>query len=304
MSLRVSAVQIPFSYASSPQEFFERVFPPIERAAQDGAQIVALPDYAGLMLLGIAVPVEQEALLLGEIAGAREFPTVAAMLLDVAPTMLEFYMHLFSSIAARLKIFLAPGTVIERSDARLFNAAYLFAPDGTIVGSQKQTHRAAREIAWGLSQSDELRVFDIDIARIGFVVGTDIEYPEVSRILALQNANLLVHPAAYPVWHDQYFLLDLWREAQANQVFGLQACAIGAEFKGKSAIYAPVEMTEAHRGWLAQAQRADADAVVTATLDFDALQNVVDGYPIFDFFNYGFYANEFPGAYRSRHAWQ
>ncbi len=304
MSLRVSAVQVPFSYTSAPQEFFDRVFPLIERAARDGAQIVALPDYTGLMLLGVAVPVEQEALLLGEIAGARGFPTVAAMLLEVAPTMGEFYMHLFASIAARLGIFLAPGTVIERSDERLFNTAYLFAPDGTVFGSQKQTHRAAREIAWGLSQSDELRVFDIDIARIGFVVGTDIEYPEVARILALQNANLLIHPAAYPVWNEQYFLLDLWREVQANQVFGLQACAIGVDFKGKSAVYAPVEMTEPHRGWLAQAERADAKAVVTATLDFDALQDVVDGYPIFDFFNYGFYAREFPGAYRSRLVWR
>ncbi len=304
MPLRVSAVQVPFAYASSPQEFFDRVFPLIEHAVQDGAQIVALPDYTGLMLLGVAVPVEPEALLLGEIAGAREFPTVAAMLREVAPTMREFYMHLFSSIAARLKIFLAPGTVIELYDDRLFNTAFLFAPDGTVFGSQKQTHRAAREIAWGLSQGDELHVFDIDVARVGFVVGTDIEYPEVARILTLQNVNLLIHPAAYPVWTGQSFLLDLWREVQANQVFGLQACAIGAEFTGKSAVYAPVEMTTAHRGWLAQAERADAEAVVTASLDFEALQNVVDSYPIFDFFNYGFYAREFPGAYRNRLAWQ
>ena len=300
MSLRVAAIQLAFAYASTPQEFFDRVSAPIERAAQEGAQIVALPNYTGLMLLGIAVPVEQEALLLGEIARERGYPTVAAMLLEVAPTMQQFYLHLFSSLAARLKIFLAPGTVIERSDARLFNAAYLFAPDGSIVGAQRQTHRAAREIAWGLSQGDELRVFDIDSARIGFVVGTDIEYPEVSRILALQNANLLIHPVAYPVWHGQYFLLDLWREVQANQVFGLQACAIGAEFKGKSAVYAPVEMTDAHRGWLAQAERADAEEIVSADLDFDALQSVIDDYPVFSYFNYGFYAREFPGVYQSQ----
>jgi predicted amidohydrolase len=299
MSLRVSAIQLAFAYASSPQEFYDRVFPLIERAAQDGAQIVALPDYAGLMLLGIAVPVEPAALPLGEIARVCEYPTVAAMLLHVAPMMHQFYLHLFGSLAARLNIFLAPGTVIERSDDQLFNAAYLFAPDGTVVGSQRQTHRAAREMAWGLSRGSELRVFDLEIARIGFVVGTDIEYPEVARILALQNANLLIHPAAYPVWHPQYFLLDLWREVQANQVFGVQACAIGAEVRGKSAVYAPVEMTDAHCGWLAQAERADAEEIVSADLDFDALQNVIDGYPIFSYLNYDFYADQFPGVYRS-----
>lgn len=297
MMLRTSAIQLAFSYVSTPQEFFDRVFPPIERAAQDGAQLVALPDYTGLMLLGLSIPIEQAPLLLGDIAREQNYTTVATMLLAVAPTIQEFYLRLFSSIAERLKIFLVPGTVIEHNGDTLFNTAYLFAPDGTMVGSQRQTHRAAREIAWGLSQGDDLFVFDIGAARVGLVIGADVEYPEVSRVLALQNANLLVHPAAYPLWHDEYFLLDLWREVQSNQVFGLQACAFGKDFKGKSSVYVPVEMTGNHHGILAQATRADAEEIVSATLDFDALQNVIDGYPIFESFNYGLYAREFPSVY-------
>jgi len=298
MSLRVSAVQLAFSYASSPQEFFDRVGAPIERAARDGAKLVALPDYTGLMLLGVSKPVEQEALLLGEIARARHFPTVAAMLHEVVPTMHEFYLRLFSSLAARLKIFIAPGTTVEFSNGHLFNTAYLFAPDGSLVGTQRQTHRSARSLAWGFDQGESLAVFEIGYARIGFVVGTDVEYPEVSRILALQGANLLIHPATYPVWHDQSFLIDLWREAQSNQVFGLQACAVDKSLRGKSAVYAPVEMTANHHGILAQATCADGEEIVTATLDMRALQQVIDDYPIFGFFNYDFYARVFPGVYR------
>jgi len=293
MSLQVSAVQLAFSYPSSPQEFLDRVGAPVERAARDGAQLVALPDYTGLMLLGVSGPVRQEALLFDEIADARGYSTVAAMLSAVVPTMQEFYQSRFSSLAARLKIFFAPGTVFELSENRVYNTAYLFAPDGTVVGSQRQTHRSPREIAWGLTQGDALPVFDIGIARVGLVV----EYPEVSRILALQGANLLIHPAAYPAWHDQSFLLDLWREVQSNQVFGLQACAVGKDLRGKSAVYAPVEMTANHQGILAQAGRADAEDTISATLDFDALQRVLDDYPIFSFFNHDFYAREFPGVY-------
>jgi predicted amidohydrolase len=265
---------------------------------RDGAQSIALPNYAGWMLLGLSIPIEQESLLLGDIAREQNYTTVVDMLLMVAPTIQEFYLHLFSSIAKRLKVFLAPGAVIERSGDALFNIAYLFAPDGAVVGSQRQTHRAPREIAWGLSQGDDLIVFDIGIARAGLVIGADIEYPEVSRILALQNANLLIHPAAYPTWHDQYFLLDLWREVQSNQVFGLQACAIGKDFKGKSSVYVPVEMTANHHGVLAQTTSADAEEIVSATLDFDALQKVIDSYPIFESFNYGLYAREFPSVYQ------
>lgn len=306
--LRVSAVQLAFAYASSPQEFFDRVGAPIERAAAStdaqhgGAQLIALLNYTGLMLLGVALPVAHASMQLGEIARTRDYATVAAMLHAAAPTIREFYLHLYSTLAARLNIFLAPGTLIESSGGALFNTAYLFAPDGSVVGSQRQTHRSPREIGWGIAQGDSLQVFDIGSARIGFVVGTDIEYPEVARILALQNANLLIHSAAYPLWHAEYFLLDLWRDIQSNQVFGLQSCLTGSDFKGKSAVYAPVEMTDDHRGFLAQAARADAEEIVTATLDFDALQCVIDGYSIFESFNYDFYAREFPGVYRGKPA--
>jgi predicted amidohydrolase len=298
MSIRVSAVQLSFSYASKPQEFFDRVCVPIERAAQAGAHLVALPDYVGLMLLGISIPIEHESLFLGDIARERGYTTVSEMLLAVAPAVHEFYESLFSSVAARCKVFLAAGTVVECNDDELFNTAYLFAPDGAIVGSQRQTHRSPREIAWGLTQGDDLFVFDIGTARVGLVIGADIDYPEVSRILALQNANLLIHPAAYPQWYDQSFLLDLWRPVQSNQVFGLQACVAGNDFMGKSSVYAPVEMTENLHGVLAQATSADKEDIVSASLDFTALQQAVDSYPIFESFNYELYTHEFPHLYQ------
>ncbi len=261
MSLRVSALQLKLTHAHSSQEFFDCAREPIECAAASGAQLIVLP-----------------------ICDAPE-RCVAE----------------FSSLAARLQIYLAPGTMIEREGDALYNTAYLFAPDGKLVGTQRQTHRAPQEIARGLAQGDELNVFDIGIARVGFVIGTDVEYPEVSRILALQGANVLIHPASYATWSEEHFLLDLWREVQSNQVFGVQACAVG---QGQSAIYTPVELTEdhqgdlGHRGFLAQAANKDTEEIIGASLDFGALQKVVDGYPIFDFFNYEFYAREFPQAYK------
>jgi predicted amidohydrolase len=69
MSLRVSAIQLAFSYAATPQEFFDRVGAPIERAAQDGAQLVALPDYTGFLLLGVAMPVAHESMQPGDARG-------------------------------------------------------------------------------------------------------------------------------------------------------------------------------------------------------------------------------------------
>jgi predicted amidohydrolase len=287
---------------------------PIERAAREGARLVVLPNHSALMLLGVFVPntsaplplpplgkgragVGSGQLPLDEIARAGNFASVGAMLGAVAPSVFETSSRIFSSLAREFAVFLAPGTFPELTGENLFNTALLFDPRGNLVGKQPQTHRSRDEIAWGLAQGTELNVFETALGRLGFVVGEDGRYPEVARILCLQGANILLHPAAYAEYDDENFLCDLWREVQANQVFGIQACLVGAHWRGRSAIYAPVDMTEEHRGVLAQAARADAEDVVTAALDFDGLQQVVDEYPIFDFFNYALYEQEFPRVY-------
>ncbi len=297
MTLHVSAVQLAFSILSSPQKFYDYVSPPIEHAARNGAQLIVLPNYTGWMLLGVGIRSERTVLSLGDIARAGNYATVANMLRAVAPVMRDFYLNLFATLARRVGAYLVPGTVVEFQGGRLFNTAFLITPEGHVAGAQRQCHRSPREIGWGFAQGEELSVWDIGVARVGMVVGTDAAYPEVARILALQNANLLIHLAAYPTWNDEYFLIDLWRDAQANQIFGIQACAVG-EYKGKSAVYAPVEMTRAHNGILAQASSAEAEEIVNAALDFDLLQKTVGAYSVFDSFNTEFYAQEFPGVYR------
>jgi predicted amidohydrolase len=113
----------------------------------------------------------------------------------------------------------------------------------------------------------------------------------------------LIHVAALPApFDEEAWLASLWREVQSNQVFGIEACLVGDCFgqvyAGRSAILAPVEMTEGGRGVLAQSTTTDGEQVVIAELNWDTLQKVVDGYPIFRYFNYGLYAREFPKAYR------
>ncbi|MBI5030268.1 MAG: hypothetical protein HZB51_07060 [Chloroflexi bacterium] len=257
--MHISAIQLKFDTAFPPQHFFAHARDLIERASIAGAQLIVVPN-----------------------------TSVSIARAD--------YIDFFSALARRLQIHLAPSTLIEHDGDARYNTAYLFGPDGKIVGTQRQTHRSPQEIAQGLARGTELNVFDIGLARVGFVIGTDVEYPEVARILTLQGANVLIHPASYATWSKEHFLLDLWRDVQSNQVFGVQACLAG---KGQSAIYAPVEMTPDHRGFLAQASSGDEE-IVSASLDFAALRKVIDDYPIFDFFNDEFYRQEFPQIYRRR----
>src|SRR5260370_37681498 len=53
MSTRFAAVQLPFSYFSTPQECADLVRMPVEQAAEHGAQLIVLPHLASFMLFGM-----------------------------------------------------------------------------------------------------------------------------------------------------------------------------------------------------------------------------------------------------------
>jgi predicted amidohydrolase len=286
MSTQAAALQLPFAYVSTPQEFTDLVRGPIERAARAGAHLIVLPDYFSYALFGMFVLDARADAPLPELAQMLGFASAPALMRDRAPYVYDFHVHIFQSLAERTATWLAPGTVPEVNDGHWYNTALLFSPDGKIFGRQRQTHRTPEERTQGLSVGEELRVFNTDVGRIGFVIGADVRYPEVSRILALQGANVLIHPAAMRESNSEQFLSDLWREVQSNQVFGVQANLVGEAYRGRSAIYAPVELTPDHRGILAPARSDSAAESIAAELDFDALQKVIDEYPIFDFFNY------------------
>jgi len=77
----------------------------------------------------------------------------------------------------------------------LWNAAILFGPDGSILGS------AAKSFLWHFDRHWYLRgteypVFDTSIGRIGLMICADGRMPEITRALVLQGAQVIVDPTA------------------------------------------------------------------------------------------------------------
>jgi len=286
---KVAAIQLNFFRAHSLADMEARLVAAIQPAVEQGAQLVVLPQHVGLTLLGAA--------------GVRDDPV--PVLQKKAAVLLKAFEETCAGLASRFGVWLVPGSTVAPGPEgeSLVAQAHLFAPDGSIAGRQTQTHLGTREKAWGLVRGDSLDVFETPLGRIGLIVGEDVRYPEVARILTLQGASILIHVAALPTpFNEETWLTSLWREVQANQVFGVEVCLVGdcfgQTYAGRSAILAPVEMTEGERGVLAQSATTEGEQVVAAELDFDALQKVVDSYNIFRYFNYDLYAREFPKAYR------
>lgn len=262
MSTRVAAVQLPFTYFNTPQEFADHVRTWIEQAANGGAQLILLPHLTSLMLFGMFEMGAQPTDSLDALA-RRQKMSVPEWLNERAGYVFEFYLHLFQSLASRVEAWLAPGTALELENDALYLTAFLFNPAGEIVGRQRQMH-PTKELEWGLSHGDTLRVFNTEVGDFGIVIGSDIHDPAVARTLVRDGANILLHPAANRLTINRaenpqsHFTQELVELAEANRTFIVHANLAGGSFRGRSAIYASAEMTGDKQGVLAQA-RTDSD---------------------------------------------
>ncbi|MDT8879557.1 bifunctional GNAT family N-acetyltransferase/carbon-nitrogen hydrolase family protein [Halomonas saccharevitans] len=104
-----------------------------------------------------------------------------------------------SRMAISCNINIIAGSMIEEhEDGQLFNVSYLFHRDGS-VDAQTKLHITPQERRdWVIEGGDELQVFDTDAGRVGILICYDVEFPELSRLLADQDMDILF----VPFWTD------------------------------------------------------------------------------------------------------
>ena len=185
------------------------------------------------------------------------------------------------------------------------HVAWLFSPDGRLLGEQAQTHTTREEKAAGWAASDDLRVFRLDALGgvvVGLAVGLDAWIPEVCRILALDGADLIIAPLALPApWSEARQVSGLWQETQQNQTLGIEACLVGEwnqrRYAGRSAIVAPCEMVPDESGFVVRAASEDETVTLLGPIDLAARRKVIDRYDILGELNLDLFRAALPGAY-------
>ncbi|MBZ5875872.1 MULTISPECIES: carbon-nitrogen hydrolase family protein [Chromohalobacter] len=104
-----------------------------------------------------------------------------------------------SRMAVSYNINIVAGSMIEEhEDGHLYNIAYLFHRDGNIEAQAKLHITPQERRDWIIEGGDDLRVFDTDAGRIGILICYDVEFPELSRLLADQDMDILF----VPFWTD------------------------------------------------------------------------------------------------------
>jgi len=109
----------------------------------------------------------------------------------------------------------------EIVEGLIYNAAVLIHPDGTTDFYKKWflPNAGPFEEKIFFDQGEHLPVFQTDHGKIGLLICYDLNFPELTRALALQGAELLICISASPSTTRKYFETLLPARALENTVF-------------------------------------------------------------------------------------
>ena len=244
-----------------------------DRAAAEGARLVALPEY--LQYRGSDD---------GFRASARPIP---------GP-----HTDPFCEVARRRNAWILVGSTAETSadPDRPYNTSTLIAPDGSIAATYRKIHLFDVAVDEGpldtesarVTAGDRLVTADVDGTTVGLTICYDLRFPELYRALAVAGAQVLTVPANFTerTGRDHWEVL-LRARAIENGAFVLAPSQVGGPAGqpayGRSLIIDP---------WgTVLAQAPDTVAIIHATLDLSRVDVVRRGIPVL--------ANRRPAVYEA-----
>jgi len=158
----------------------------------------------------------------------------------------------------------------------VYNSSILIGPDGEIVGIYDKTHPAPwerRDHGGWAEVGSRADVFETPLGTIGMTICYDGDFPELSRLLAVKGAEIIVRASALQRSYDIWYVTSAAR-AYDNHVYVLASNLVGPDACGNygfghSMIINPI-------AWrLAQAR--GTEEIVSAKLDPDPMRYITWG---------------------------
>ncbi len=140
--------------------------------------------------------------------------------------------ELLSKLAKQQSIYIVGGSIPERDGENIFNTSYTFDRNGKVIGKHRKMHLFDIDVEDGIKfkESDTLgsgnkaTVFETEFCKIGVAICYDMRFPELMRLMALKDAELIIVPAAFNMttgpahWHSLAKV-----RAMDNQVYFIAA---------------------------------------------------------------------------------
>lgn len=107
--------------------------------------------------------------------------------------------------AAELGIYVFAGTIPEEEDGRVYNTCFIYGRDGELIGRHRKLHLYDVDIEGGirfmesetLAPGREITLVETEFCRMGVGICYDIRFPELSRLMVLEGAEVLIFPGVF-----------------------------------------------------------------------------------------------------------
>ncbi|PKA98625.1 putative amidohydrolase [Flavobacteriaceae bacterium MAR_2009_75] len=106
----------------------------------------------------------------------------------------EAIVQKFSEFSISYNINIITGSMPEMKEDGLYNVGYLCKRDGSVERYEKLHVTPDESKVWGMQGGNQLKTFDTDCGKIGVLICYDVEFPELSRLLADEGMDILFVP--------------------------------------------------------------------------------------------------------------
>ncbi|MFN6943586.1 MAG: GNAT family N-acetyltransferase [Cytophagaceae bacterium] len=100
----------------------------------------------------------------------------------------------FVTLAIKYNINIITGSMPEFDGEALLNVGYLCRRNGSYEKYEKIHVTPAESKYWGLKGGSKIKAYDTDCGKIGIMICYDVEFPELSRMLADEGMDILFVP--------------------------------------------------------------------------------------------------------------
>ncbi len=259
--IRVGCVQYQMRKVASFDDFARQVTYFVDIAADYRADFVLFPELFTVQLLSQTDAVTPQ-------EGMRQLAGYTRQLVD-----------LLSGLARRYGVTIIGGSHPVRQGRELHNVAHVCLPDGQVVAQPKLHITPNERRWWGISGGNTLRPIDTPKVRVGVLICYDVEFPEASRHLADNGAEIIFVPFCTDN-RQGYLRVRHCAQARAieNQVYVALAGNVGnlpdvsnmdIQY-GQAAVLTPSDFAFARDGIAAEAD-SNEETLLVCDLDLDAL---------------------------------
>jgi omega-amidase len=134
----------------------------------------------------------------------------------------------------------------EKEQQTIYNTTVVFGPDGAVIGKYRKSHLASYAPLNEdkcISPGNSLQLVNIGGMKWGLMICYDLRFPEISRTLTLQGADVLLLCSAWPFPRLTHWNTLIQARAIENQTYFIAANRIGTDnsvtFCGSSRIVDP-----------------------------------------------------------------